>query len=46
MNSNYTLGDFGVLVVLFVFAVWLTSCSSPKVLTGDGYVKTHCRLKR
>ena len=46
MNSNYTLKDFGVLVVLFVLAVWLTSCSSPKVLTGKGYVKSHCNLKR
>tara|TARA_R100001510_G_scaffold1129_1_gene890 strand:- start:938 stop:1441 length:504 start_codon:yes stop_codon:yes gene_type:complete len=26
MNSNYTLKDLAVLVVLFVLAVWLTSC--------------------
>ena len=26
MNSNYTLKDLGVLIVLFVLTVWLTSC--------------------
>ena len=26
MNSNYTLKDLAVLIVLFVLAVWLTSC--------------------
>ena len=28
MNSNYTLKDFAILVVLFVLAVCLTSCST------------------
>ncbi len=46
MNSNYTLKDFGVLVVLFVLALCLTCCSTSTQLTSNGYVKSHCKFKR
>lgn len=46
MNSNYTLKDFAILVVLFVLALCLTSCATSTQLTGNGYVKSHCKMKR
>jgi len=34
------------LILLLLLAGTIVSCSGPKVLTGNGYVKSHCKMKR